>query len=434
MAIERDVIQAVATSSQDTKVRIANTISKYPIREFSYENKESIITIDASSLEWSNYFKCGYKGILEKKIKDDQDQPKGMLVLVDGTVPPGSGLSSSAAFVCSSALAVMQANQYHPINKKELTEIAIVAERNVGVNSGGMDQAASVLSEKNYALHVEFVPELNSTLVKLPDQASFVIAHTLVTADKFTSGPRNYNLRVVETKLGAKVLAKCLQLKDAHQLDTYKQVTDAYFLEKNQKDVSSIDQLTIMLDFVQLYLTNQTGYTLEEMADAAGMSVEDVKKQYMTRFPVETDLFRLYQRAVHVFSEAKRVIEFIHVCEKSSSSNHLNDLTVLEKLGDLMNASFDSCIHQFDCSCPELNQVCSIARKNGAFGARLTGAGWGGASVFLTTKERVPTLIQAIKKEYYHQNFPELTEDQLNDAIFPTEPCSGAIVFTGFDQ
>lgn len=59
---------------------------------------------------------------------------------------------------------------------------------------------------------------------------------------------------------------------------------------------------------------------------------------------------------------------------------------------------------------------------------------WGGASVFLTTKEKVPTLIQAIKKEYYNQKFPELTEDQLNDAIFPTEPCSGAIVFTGFDQ
>lgn len=384
MAIERDVIQAVATTSDDNKIRISNTISKYPTREFSFENKESIVTIDATSLEWSNYFKCGYKGILEKSLQNSNgnEEPKGMYILVDGTVPPGSGLSSSAAFVCSSALATLQANQY-PINKKELTEIAIVAERNVGVNSGGMDQAASVLSEKNYALHVEFVPQLTTELVKLPDQASFVIAHTLVTADKFTSGPRNYNLRVVETKIGAKVLAKCLQLKDYTQLDTYKQVMDAYFLEHNNLTSSSsssssslLDQFTIMMDLVKQHLTNQTGYTLEEMAEAAGMSVQDIKKDYMTRFPVETDVYRLYQRGIHVLSEAKRVIEFIDVCQQSNSTNQNKDpLVTLQQLGDLMNASFDSCIHQFNCSCPELNQVCAIARKNGAYGARLTGAG-----------------------------------------------------------
>lgn len=61
MAVDRDVVMAVATTDDDTKVRVANVNSKYPAREFDYEGTQKIVTIDSSSLEWSNYFKCGYK-------------------------------------------------------------------------------------------------------------------------------------------------------------------------------------------------------------------------------------------------------------------------------------------------------------------------------------------------------------------------------------
>jgi galactokinase len=59
---------------------------------------------------------------------------------------------------------------------------------------------------------------------------------------------------------------------------------------------------------------------------------------------------------------------------------------------------------------------------------------WGGAAVFLTTSDNVPSLIQAVKDQYYNKKFPDLAHDQLDDAIFPTEPCSGATIFTGFDH
>ncbi|KAI8085144.1 galactokinase [Halteromyces radiatus] len=431
MAIERDVVQAVATDASNTKVQIANMNPKYPTRTFEYEGEEKVVTIDSSSLEWSNYFKCGYKGMLESS--KEKVTPKGMSILVDGTVPAGSGLSSSAAFVCSSALAVITANQLG-LSKQELTEVAIVAERNVGVNSGGMDQAASVFAEKNYALYVEFVPKLKTLPVQLPSGASFVIAHTLVTADKFTSGPKHYNLRVVETKMGARILAHCLfGNKLDVVLDTYKQVMDEYF--KTKQGISEQDQLTQMLTLVDRYLTNTTGYTVKEMADAAGMVENDVVATYMTRFPVQTDVFRLHQRAVHVLTEARRVQQFIYICHQHEQDvNNTNNNDVLKQLGDIMNSSHESCATSFDCSCPELDQVCNVARQHGAFGARLTGAGWGGAAVFLTTPENVPTLIQAVKEQYYHKNFPEFSKDQLDDAIFPTEPCRGATIFTGFDQ
>lgn len=60
-----------------------------------------------------------------------------MDIVADGTVPSGGGLSSSGAFVCTSALSVMKANGEEIVDKRELTELAIVSERAVGVNSGG---------------------------------------------------------------------------------------------------------------------------------------------------------------------------------------------------------------------------------------------------------------------------------------------------------
>jgi galactokinase len=89
--------------------------------------------------EWSNYFKAGLRGALEllRKKRGEDFKPKSMQILVDGTVPAGGGLSSSAAFVSASALAVLVANGEQVVDKTELTELAIVSERAVGVNSGG---------------------------------------------------------------------------------------------------------------------------------------------------------------------------------------------------------------------------------------------------------------------------------------------------------
>ncbi|KAI9266872.1 galactokinase [Phascolomyces articulosus] len=427
MAIERDVIIAVATTDKDSKVRIANTNTKYEPREFDFEGKDTIVTIDSTKHEWSNYFKCGYKGMLERA--DNLDKPKGMYLLMDGTVPAGSGLSSSAAVVCTSALATIEANKL-PLTKQELTEIAIVAERNVGVNSGGMDQSASVFSEQQYALHVDFVPQLSARLVRLPETQppmAFVIANTLVTADKFVSGPRNYNLRVVEVRMAALFLSKALGLPQP--VDTLKEVYDAFAAQQNLTESSDVVKYDALLDRIRTIFpqdsSNGEGYSLEEVSDMTGLPVQTLKEKYMTRFPVETDYFRLIQRTHHVLTEAKRVVEFEQVCTKSPADT-------LEQLGAIMNASQESCDKFFNCSCPEINQVCDIARKHGAFGARLTGAGWGGCTVMLTSESNVPTLIEAIKEGYYRQKFPDLTQEELEDAVLSTKPGSGSAVFTGF--
>lgn len=143
MAITADVLLAVSTDVQPSqdgtfKVRIANVQdAKFPAHEFDIPY--DAVDIDATVHEWTNYFKSGLRGALEllRKKRGAGFKPKSMQILLDGTVPSGGGLSSSAAFVSASALAVMIANGEKQVDKTELTELAIVSERAVGVNSGG---------------------------------------------------------------------------------------------------------------------------------------------------------------------------------------------------------------------------------------------------------------------------------------------------------
>lgn len=149
MAVSADVLVAVSTATAYPRpsrrigfqVSIANMNSlKFPSTEFRVLPEQGVL-IDASTHDWTNYFKAGLRGALGHlyKLWDGIDSftPVNMEIMVDGNVPSGGGLSSSAAFVCASALAALKANGEAKVPQKTLVELAIVAERAVGVNSGG---------------------------------------------------------------------------------------------------------------------------------------------------------------------------------------------------------------------------------------------------------------------------------------------------------
>lgn len=89
-----------------------------------------------------------------------------------------------------------------------------------------------------------------------------------------------------------------------------------------------------------------------------------------------------------------------------------------------MNESHNSCSDLFDCSCPELDELTALARASGAYGSRLTGAGWGGCIVSLICESKVEGFKKKLKEEY--PKYRGLTEEELNGVVFATKPGSGA--------
>lgn len=447
MAITADCLLAVSTKFDDSssvkpgtyRIEIANVQSaRFPPHAFDIPF--DAVDIDATVHEWTNYFKSGLRGALEllrKKQGAAPHTPVSMRILMDGTVPAGGGLSSSAAFTSTSALAVLVANGEKQIDKTELVELAVVSERAVGVNSGGMDQAASVFSERGSALFVSFSPQLTARPVSFPKtnpELCFVIAQSFVAADKHVTGPIHYNLRVVECSLAAAYLNAALNPpgtrlpEDASPLGvSLRGFHDTYFAA-NKGASDPKDQLRELIALTERTLAQKAGYTRAEIASKLGVSPADIDARFTSTFPVRAERFQLRSRALHVFREALRVLEFMTLLE--DPANHPdgeNTVAYNEKLGALLNDTQDSCREDYECSCTEIDQICRIAREHGSYGSRLTGAGWGGCSVHLVPADKVAGVREAWEREYYAGR--ELTDEQRETAVVVSRPGSGSAVY-----
>ncbi|KAG0679336.1 galactokinase [Kluyveromyces marxianus] len=442
MAIENDLKLAfrLSDASENPSITLTNYDSNFAKRKFDLPLDGSLIEIDPSVSDWSNYFKCGLlvaQEFLKKKYKFE-GPIKGMEIYVKGNIPTGGGLSSSAAFICAVSLAVIYSNipEGTPIVKDELTKITAVAEHHVGVNNGGMDQAASICGKDGHALYVEFKPQLKATPFKFPDglPISFLIANTLVVSNKAETGPVNYNLRVVEVTVAANVLAQkygvTLETEGNLGKGTLRNFMDAYYMKYDPSshkpwdgDIETgVERLTKMIELVDETL-DQNGYTLDQAVELCGCeSISQFTDLYLTNFPVRFQKLKLFQRAKHVYTEALRVLKALIMFQKGESN-------FFEEFGKLMNESQQSCDKLYQCSCPETDLICDIALKNGSFGSRLTGAGWGGCTVHLCSTDTVESVKNALIKNYYNVKYPNLTPEQLSEAIIVSKPRVGSVLY-----
>ena len=112
-----------------------------------------------------------------------------------------------------------------------------------------------------------------------------------------------------------------------------------------------------------------------------------------------------------------------HVVEEIGRSNQAEALLEagdIQNFGRLMNECHVSLRDLYEVSCPELNVMVDIAQSlEGCYGARLTGAGFGGCTVNLVAKESVEGFVQTLAKGYE-------SETGLHPEIYITHASNGA--------
>jgi len=172
-----------------------------------------------------------------------------------------------------------------------------------------MDQAASVISTTNSALYVSFFPRLSAQPIPLPGastiststststlnqtRAVFVCANSLVVSDKLVHARTRYNLRVVETLVAARVLARRLNISvgDKEKV-TLREVLGRVMGEnvENGEDMDldvlkqGLERMGAEVELLKPKLRDhgEEGVTLEEMIEWSGLSEDLFREVYLS--------------------------------------------------------------------------------------------------------------------------------------------------------
>ncbi len=321
-------VAVAARRRSDRRVRIANLDPAFPPRAF-------VLSGDIPPLaggDWGNYLQAAAQTVVRR-----YGDLTGMDAVVGSDLPIAAGLSSSAAMVVATALALLGANGTE-FDRTELADLLAQGERYVGTAGGGMDQAISLGARVGHAARIDFAP-LRLTHTAVPDGWRFVVAWSLVRAEKSGAAKQAYNARTAETAEARRLVARRLGMADDSQ-----------------------------------YAALLAARPVEELVDAAGKLEPLLGKRFR-----------------HVVREGARVYD----AERAMRGGDL------ARFGDLMDASHASLRDDYEVSVEELDRLVEIAREAGAAGARLTGAGFGGCIVALADAHTAEPTLTALRERFY---------------------------------
>ncbi len=315
---------------------------------------------------WGNYLRAPCQALVRRS-----GDLRGVDAYVSSTLPVASGLSSSSALVIALARALMHANGLE-LPTLELAEIMARAEQYTGTRGGGMDQAISLGAREGHASRIEFDPlQLHES--RVPGDWRFVVAHTLLRAEKSGASQAAYNRRRQECEEALEAMRGVLARESEG--------------EGGHTSISSYSNLL-------------TRIPVGDLVDLASRHLPGV----------------LFRRFRHVVREPLRVYE-------AEEAMRRGDLLTF---GLLMDASHESLREDYQVSSPELDRLVDLARRGGAAGARLTGAGFGGCAVALTDRRHLDQVLGTLEDRYFRNRLRE--GDRLHDVLFVAEPGGGASV------
>ena len=209
-----------------------------------------------------------------------------------------------------------------------------------------MDQAISVGAREGQASRIEFNP-LRMFETPIPSDWRFVVAHTLVRAEKSGPAREAYNRRSQECREALGIIQRALDGADG--------VQDGGFS----------------------YAGLTSHMPLQELVALAEAELEGT----------------LLKRFRHVVTEASRVYD-------AEDALRREDLLTF---GLLMSSSHESLRDDYEVSSPELDLLVSLAGEAGTVGARLTGAGFGGCAVALSDTDHLDGVLAALEEGYYRE-------------------------------
>ncbi len=317
VAIERAAYVA-ATPRDDRKLRMWAT-------QFQ---EEFVLDLDQAepqnAISWGIYV-LGMAAMIEK----DGHRLRGANLVIDGDVPTGAGLSSSAALenAVGVALATLAGVSIPPVR---MAQIGRRTENEfVGVQSGIMDQMISAMGQAYHALLID-CRTYTYDPIPMPENVRIVVCDSKVSRELASSA---YNVRRAECEEAVSILS------------------------------SVLPGITALRDV-----------TTEQLAE------------YEALLPPV-----VFQRARHVVTENARTVEGAERLRAGDAA----------RFGELMNASHASLRDDYAVSSPQLDLLVSTAQSvPGVYGSRLTGAGFGGCTVALTTPEAVEELTATVSSAY----------------------------------
>ncbi len=249
---------------------------------------------------------------------------EGFAMSIASDLPPGAGLSSSAALEVATACLLMKLFSLD-IAPMELAKLCCRAENDfVGVKCGLLDQVSSIFGKKGQAVYLDCRSESVKN-IPLPLGTALLVFHTGV-GHLLVGG--EYNERRERCFAAARALG-VPALRD-------------------------VDRATLA---------------------AARTQLDDL----------------VYRRAAHVVGENERVFAGIEHLRRGDGA----------AFGALMFASHASSRHNFENSTPELDALVDLAHAEpGVLGSRLTGGGFGGATISLVETNRAEEIARHLEENY----------------------------------
>ncbi|MBM3401891.1 MAG: galactokinase [Bacteroidetes bacterium] len=190
---------------------------------------------------WPDYI-LGVIQQIQKKIALNH----GFNIVFGGDIPPGAGLSSSAALECATAFALNELFELG-LERMDLVKIGQAAENEfVGVKCGIMDQFASVFGRKEHLIRLDC---RNLSYVYVPFLAEEIKILLFDTRVKHSLADSAYNERREECEKGVQLIQKYLpeikSLRDASQemLESYVKNVDKTVYIRCTYVVSEIKRL-----------------------------------------------------------------------------------------------------------------------------------------------------------------------------------------------